>query len=148
MVAPIDHSVSLWMDLMKLLLQGRHETRSMHEGDSPPSPRYYDCVAFARAREAQHIVRVECAIDQWLDTGRWPPLTIEEQYQTHLRFVAVLLFLTHVVIGLDGDNATTIIPFPSMNQSMVARWMLIDWWHDHGHELLCSLGALHYASTG
>ena len=143
MVAPIGNSTSLWIELMKLLMQGKHDTAdSTFRGRSSPLRRHQDRVAFARAQEAPHAARIEAAIDRWLATERWPHLSPEETYHTNLRFGAVLLFLTGVFVSTAGDS-TTIFPFPEMSQSEVARWMLIDWWRAHGHGLLCSLADPH-----
>ena len=100
-------------------------------------------LAFARAEELPHLHRIETAIDRWLETGRWMKLTPEEKYHTNLRFGAALLFLAQAVISDGGDDSTTIFPFPKMGRAEVARWMLVHWWHDHGHKSLCALGDPH-----
>lgn len=128
---------------MKLLMQGKHETEgSTFRGSRGPSLRHQDRVAFARAQEAPHVARVEQAIDQWLATERWPRLSPEEMYHANLRFGAVLLFLSGVLVST-ADDSTTIFPFPEMAQSEVARWLLVRWWHQHGHEHLQALGDPH-----
>ena len=134
-----NQAADAWVDLLKLLLQGRQETQPTFRHRSwPPLPNM-ERIARLKAEEAPHVIEVDRAIAWWLDRGHWPPFSAEEKYQTHLRFLAALMFLSQIVIGLDGDAPSTIVPFPQLKREAVARWMLADWWRAHGIELLCSL---------
>lgn len=74
---------------------------------------------------------IEAAIDEWIETRQWPDgLSGSVQGHLRLRLMTVAGFLAGLCL-CGAHNETSLVPFPD-DQVEMARWMLTDWWDQHG----------------
>jgi hypothetical protein len=109
-------------------------------------PRYWDDVPPAtevlllalRLAEAPYVQEIELAIDEWVETGLWRPLSDEAIPFLRVRWQpAVYFFMEHVLP--ESQACRTIFPFSALPPRQVVRWVLVDWWQELGSRRACEI---------
>jgi len=82
------------------------------------------------------VLQIEEAIRTFCETGSVKtPKAVT--YFLGLRFIVLDYFFARFSIRNAPNSRLTIIPFPSLPETRVLEWFLIDWWHEWGVSETC-----------
>src|SRR4051812_26999165 len=83
--------------------------------------------------ENHFITQIEEAIDTWCATGMgdWVDMDASAMALVRMRLEVAATFTNLMKIG-PMSRTTTVIPYPELPNGQVVRWLLIDWWNEHG----------------
>lgn len=90
-----------------------------------------DCAGFLARLELPHQAQVDAAAEHLVRTGATPPLPTPTLTFLTLRIETAILLCSL----LDTADGAIPCPFPDIESGL--RWLLISWWHQHGHRLAC-----------
>lgn len=135
---------SIVAELKRLAFQGEIEVTNVHSMHLPVSGlRALAIRDDLRAIEREYFVEIETSIDDWNIGDDLPVLRPHAREWRRARIFAALAFLDMMQIVPQIEPMDDLVfPEPLVSEEAAIKWLLTDWWREHGllwHAMLTPL---------